>query len=71
MKIKITAVCESSPSHIQKLTIDEKLGKAYAKQLAGLLDGTSPMYLYPPGPESVIGKCGICKAQIKCNVTEE
>lgn len=71
MKIKIKAVCQSNPSHIQELIIDPLLGRSYAEGLAGLLDGSSKMYLFPPGPGSVIGKCGICKAQIKCTVTEE
>lgn len=38
------------------------------KGMAGLIDGTSPMYVYPPGPESMIGKCGICRGKIMSEV---
>jgi len=41
-----------------------------AELFAGLLDGTSTMYVYPPGPESVLGKCGTCGAKIRCVVEE-
>lgn len=40
--------------------------EAQISLLAGLLDGTSPAYVYPPGPDSPIGKCGICHSQLKC-----
>ena len=68
MKHKITAVCEAG--HSQEIII-EGLGREYAELQAGLLDGTSPMYIHSPiGTDSVIGKCGICRAQIHCVVTE-
>lgn len=34
------------------------------------MDGTSPMYVCPPVPESDIGKCVTCKAQIKCSIDD-
>ena len=41
--------------------------QARAAQLAGLIDGTSPLYQapprthpFPPFPGPVIGRCGIC-----------
>ncbi len=37
---------------------------------AELLDGSSDMYIYPPGPDSVIGSCGICQSKFKCTVNE-
>ena len=43
-----------------------------ATALAEVLDGTSPMYVGSPVADgSVIGKCGICRAQIQCEVTDE
>lgn len=69
MNYVITAKCENG--HEQNITISGDLGRQWADAQAGLLDGTSGMYLYPPiGTDSVIGKCGICKAQIECSVTE-
>ncbi len=38
---------------------------------ARLMDGTSPAYKFPPGPESTIGKCGICGKQISSRVLDE
>jgi hypothetical protein len=40
------------------------------QQWAGLMDGTSPMYVYPPDKKSVIGKCGVCGKPFKATVTE-
>jgi hypothetical protein len=65
----ITARCENG--HSQEIKIDGELGLEWAKGQAGLLDGTSPMYLHSPiGTDSVIGKCGLCRTQIRCEVTE-
>jgi len=65
----ITATCGNG--HSQRLNVDAALGRQWAEGLAGLLDGTSPMYLYSPiGTDSVIGKCGICLAQINCTIAE-
>jgi len=48
------------------------MGEAEAQQLAGLLDGTSPLYRYPPRthplPGSTIGRCGICGAWLTCTL---
>jgi hypothetical protein len=62
----IEATCGNG--HRQILQISAELGREYAYHLAGLLDGTSEMYRFPPGPESVIGKCGVCGSQITCEV---
>lgn len=60
--------------HEQQLKIqkpDKRDEEALARNLAGLLDGSSLLYLYPPGEGSPIGKCGICQAQIKATVVTE
>lgn len=62
----ITAKCEGG--HTQVIKVDGKLGREWAEAQAGLLDGSSSMYIHPPGPESVIGKCGICQKPITCRV---
>jgi hypothetical protein len=54
--------------HKQVLQVAESLGRDYAQHLAGLLDGTSELYRYPPDENSVIGKCGVCGAKIECEV---
>ena len=57
--------------HTQELRVDHKLGIEYAEGLAGLMDGTSPMYVHSPiGTDSVIGKCGYpgCGAQVHSTV---
>ena len=64
----ITARCTGKPEHVQQMTMN--CTREYAELFAGLLDGSSTMYVHPPGPESVIGKCGICRAQIRCVVEE-
>ena len=64
----IEATCDNG--HSQVMQVAGNLGREYAERLAGLLDGTSDLYRYPPGEESVIGKCGICGAKITCEVSE-
>jgi len=64
----ITATCEAG--HAQEIKIDGKMGREWAVNQAGLLDGSSPMYIADPrkDPASDIGKCGICRAQLTCTV---
>jgi hypothetical protein len=60
---------ECANGHAQEIKAQgEGIDQAWAEMCAGLLDGSSPLYRSPPGPESVIGKCGICRAQIECTV---
>lgn len=65
-QILVTVTCEAG--HSQPLKLDSSFGEDYARSFAGLLDGSSPMYKFPPGPESVIGKCGICGKRVKATV---
>lgn len=61
---------ECEKGHKQVLQVVGELGSEWAENYAGLLDGTSPWYRFPPGDDSVIGKCGICGSKIHCEVTE-
>jgi len=67
----ITATCDNG--YVQKLYVDARLGRLWAETQAGLLDGSSPMYLIDPrqNAESIIGKCGICQAQIHCVASDD
>jgi hypothetical protein len=67
MKIRIVVRCEKDPDHAKVLEMRGR-GLEYARDLAGLLDGTSDMYIYKPGPDSPIGKCGLCGAKVYASV---
>jgi hypothetical protein len=71
MRYKATFTCEKG--HSQTTRLDASLGRGWAEQWMRLLDGTSPLYLYPPKPgePGVIGRCGICGSPIKGKLTEE
>jgi len=65
--IWITATC--GKGHSQRIRFEgDFFTLQYVRSLAALLDGSSEMYLHPPGLESTIGKCGICGSQIACSV---
>ncbi len=65
---QLTTTCDNG--HIQTMTYGPGFTREWVEAQARILDGTSEMYVFKPGPESVIGKCGICGAQIKCEVQE-
>lgn len=44
--------------------------REFVESVAGLMDGSHPFYTVPVGPDSVIGKCGVCRMPIRCVVTE-
>lgn len=68
---EITVRCSSQPTkHAKKIRVDAQVGRAYVDTLAGLLDGSSPFYIYKPGPNSTIGKCATCGAEITAEVQE-
>jgi len=70
-EFRITVRCELLPDvHAKILRIEHALGRELADLLAGLLDGTSPHYIHPPGPGSPIGKCGVCGSKITATVKE-
>lgn len=70
-EIRVTVRCKSHPEkHAKILRVDPQLGLEFAQLMAGLLDGTSPMYIYKPGPDSPIGKCATCGGQLETTVEE-
>ncbi len=65
---KVTFTCKAGHSQ----TIEYiGLTREFAETQAKLIDGSSPLYKFPPGPDSIIGKCGICKAQLTSTVLDE
>lgn len=66
-RYKVTFTCQNG--HQQAITY-EGVTKGTAEMWAGLCDGTSHFYAYPPGPDSVIGKCGICGGMLSSKVEE-
>jgi hypothetical protein len=70
-EIRITVRCANHPlKHGKILRVSLALGLEYAQMLAGLLDGSSKFYIYPPGPESPIGKCCTCGGALSAEVAE-
>jgi hypothetical protein len=70
-EIRITVRCTREPEkHAKILRLNGDLGMAWAERLAGLIDGTSPFYIHGPGPNSPIGKCCVCGAQIASTLEE-
>lgn len=63
----VTMTCGNG--HVQQV-VYSGVARAFVEGVAGLMDGTSPMYVHPPGPDSVIGKCGICRAWLKAKVED-
>jgi hypothetical protein len=45
--------------------------RAYVDTFAGLLDGSSPLYVVPVPATSPIGMCAVCRGRLSCTVTEE
>ena len=70
-EFRITIRCAAFPkTHAKILRLSFDLGRQYADTLAGLLDGSSPFYIYPPGPNSPIGKCDVCQGSLTATVEE-
>jgi hypothetical protein len=70
-EIRLTLRCAREPEkHAKVLRISAELGKEYAETFAGLLDGSSPFYIYKPGPNSPIGKCATCGGQLSSTIEE-
>jgi hypothetical protein len=55
--------------HEQKLEY-RNMSRAFVENQGQLMDGSSPFYQFRPGPESSIGKCAICHAQVTSTVGE-
>lgn len=68
---KIVGVLECPSGHVAVMEFDARMGREYAETQLGLLDGTSPMYKFPPGPESQLGKCGVCRGPLKGRIVPD
>ena len=62
--------CQAQPQKHAKVIRIGDTNKDYVETLAGLLDGTSHLYLYKPGPDSPIGKCATCGGALRSEVKE-
>lgn len=59
-RLRLIIRCVTHPdSHAKKLEM-KGLSREFVEEFAGLLCGTSPRYVYKPGPDSPIGKCATC-----------
>ncbi len=69
LAFKVTAKCENG--HEQFVTYYD-MTREQVEVIIGLVDGTSPLYIYPPGENSVIGKCAYpnCGKPFKCSIQE-
>lgn len=71
---QIIATCKNG--HQRTIKFDGTFLKEDVETQAGLLDGTSRLFTIPVGPESPLGKCGICLyntqtlVPIKCQVSQ-
>jgi hypothetical protein len=66
---QLTLVCASG--HSQKIQLGPGFTRAMAEDYAGLIDGTSDMFIASPlGTDSPIGKCCICGAQIRAQIEQ-
>lgn len=63
----IKAVCPNG--HVQQIAFDG-FTRADVERTAGLMDGSSELYVFPPGPDSLIGKCASCGESFFCEVIE-
>jgi hypothetical protein len=67
-EIRIIVRCVDHEGHAKTVRFDAALGMEYAETLAGLLDGSSRFYIFPPSKLSPIGKCGICGGNLSCTI---
>jgi hypothetical protein len=77
IEFRITIRCKRQPETHAKIIrlrsvphFVRELNRDYVEGLAGLLDGTSPWFIHPPGPDSTIGKCATCGGQLESSIEE-
>jgi hypothetical protein len=68
--IRIIVRCQRDKDHAKVLTLHRTAKMEWAETLIALLEGTSPMYFYPPGEKASIGQCAACGGKLKCEVSE-
>jgi hypothetical protein len=68
---RVLIQCDNIPEHRQEIHYDAP-SLEDAQRYAGLLDGSSPLYKYPPreDPDAQIGRCGLCGSLFTCTVQE-
>jgi len=70
-EFRITVRCQREPAkHAKILRLKSEQGRQYADTLASLLDGSSPLFIHKPGPDSPIGKCATCGGGVEASVEE-
>ncbi len=67
----VIAKCASCSGESVLRFAQSQFARSYVEHYAGLLDGTSPLYVLPPGPESPIGMCCVCRGRIACTIVDE
>lgn len=77
LEYRITLRCQRQPDvHAKILRLRNTpempgtIDRLYVEGLARILDGTSPFYIYAPGPDSTIGKCATCGGQLESSIEE-
>jgi hypothetical protein len=68
-EIRLKIQCVKNVDHAKILKIHDA-GREYVETLGGLMCGNSPFYVFPPGPGSPIGRCGLCGGQLEYTVEE-
>lgn len=72
-EIRIRIECTVDKDHAKILRLDAARGAIYAKELAELVCGTSPIYIHKPAtlreptgrnPIAVFGECAVCRAKL-------
>jgi hypothetical protein len=70
IEFRITLRCATQPEKHAKIIRMEGLARDWVEAFAHILDGTSPMYIHKPGPDSPIGKCATCGGQLTSSIEE-
>jgi hypothetical protein len=69
-EIRIVVRCQQDENHAKTVRFPASFGMENVQTFAGLLDGSSPFYKFPPGAGSPIGKCAICGGKLHCLIKE-
>lgn len=68
--IRLLLRCARDSTHAKVIQFVPGFSMETAKTLAGLLDGSSAMYIRKPGPLSPLGKCATCGGAIESTITQ-
>lgn len=67
MNYVLKAKCEGECKKEQTITYED-FTREYVERVAGLMDGTSPLYVFKPNGDSTLGKCETCGGKFTCTV---